>query len=94
MTFEWDERKNEINKKKHSGITFQMAAKIFFDPNVLIQFDENHSALKEERWNAIGSVEDVLFVVFTEIIEGTIRIISARKANREERNEYYRNYDA
>ena len=94
MTFEWDERKNEINKVKHGGITFQMAAKIFFDPNVLIQFDEKHSTIKEERWNAIGSVEDVLFVVFTEITGETIRIISAQKANREERNEYYRNYDA
>lgn len=51
-----------------------------------------HSSDTEDRWNVIGRVEDVLFVVYTERNERT-RIISARKATQEEINEYYNNYD-
>ncbi|WP_369792417.1 BrnT family toxin [Treponema sp. OMZ 838] len=45
----------------------------------------------EERWNAIGFVETILFVVYTERNDGTLRIISARKANKEEINGYKNN---
>ncbi|MBR4796655.1 MAG: BrnT family toxin, partial [Spirochaetia bacterium] len=45
-------------------------------------------------WNAIGMVEEVLFVVFTEIDDDCIRIISARKAEKEEKYEYYKNYNS
>ena len=40
----------------------------------------------------IGRVEDILFVVYVEV-NSRIRIISARKADKEETDEYYRNYD-
>lgn len=35
MNFEWDDYKNEINRKKHDGITFQMAVKVFWIESVL-----------------------------------------------------------
>lgn len=93
MIFEWDEIKNENNIKKHDGISFKIAARVFLDSKRIEKYDEHHSTLEEQRWNAIGLVEDVLFVVFTERKNDIIRLISARKANQEEINEYYSNYD-
>ena len=93
MIFEWDEIKNETNIKKHDGISFKIAARVFLDSKRIEKYDEQHSTLEEQRWNAIGLVEDVPFVVFTERKNDIIRIISARKANQEEINEYYSNYD-
>ena len=54
--------------------------------------DDNHSD-KEERYNVIGLVERVLFVVYTERGDDNIRIISARRATPKEEKEYYENYD-
>jgi len=59
----------------------------------LKKFDSVHSTEKEDRWNVIGLVLNVLFVVYTER-KDTIRIISARKATKEEENEYYEDYDS
>ena len=53
--------------------------------------DDEHSIFEERRYT-IGMVGTVLFVVYTERNENT-RLISARKATAEEKNEYYRNYD-
>ena len=94
MTFEWDENKNTINKKKH-GISFEMAVRVFLDEKRLEKLDLVHSTLEEERINIIGRVSDmlVLFVVATDR-NGNTRIISARKAEKEEEEEYYENYDA
>ena len=92
MTYEWDEKKNQINKKKHDGIGFETAVRVFLDMKRLEKYDEKHSTLTEERWNVIGLVYDVLFVVYTER-KDTVRIISARKATKEEEQEYYDNYD-
>ncbi len=92
MTFEWDENKNKENNKKHDGISFEMATRVFLDSKRLELFDEEHSSLNEERYYVLGRVEKVLFVVYTERHE-SIRIISARKATKEEVNEYYQNYD-
>ena len=92
MTFEWDEDKNRINKKKHDGISFELAVRVFLDEKRLDKYDTEHSTIYEERWNVIGRVEDILFVVYVEV-DSRIRIISARKADKEETDEYYRNYD-
>ncbi|MBQ3670399.1 MAG: BrnT family toxin, partial [Treponema sp.] len=56
------------------------------------KYDSKHSTATEDRWNVIGMVEDVLFVVYTER-DARTRIISARKATKEEINEYYDDYD-
>lgn len=94
MTFEWDEKKNAINKKKH-GISFEMAVRVFLDEKRVEKLDLQHSTLEEERINIIGRVSDmlVLFVVATDR-KGNTRIISARRAEDDEEEEYYENYDA
>ena len=86
MQFEWDDEKNRINKMKH-GISFETAAKVFTDPRYIEIYDSEHS-LGEDRNIAIGLVEDVLFVVFTER-RHAIRLISARLATEIERRYYY-----
>ncbi len=93
MTFEWDENKNAINKRIHDGISFEYAARVFLDSKRIESFDKNHSNELEERYNVIGYVERVLFVVYTERGEGNIRIISARRATLNEEAAYYENYD-
>ena len=79
MLFEWDEEKNAANVKKH-GIDFE-------DDDRIEIYDAAHSG-EEDRYNTIGMVKDVLFVVYTERREA-IRIISARPATRGERSIYY-----
>lgn len=86
---EWDDRKNEINKRKH-GISFETAAHVFEDINRIEYFDEAHSA-DEDRFIVIGLVRKVLFVVYTDRGDAT-RIISARKATKAETEVYYDNY--
>jgi len=88
MYFTWDENKNRINVKKH-GISFEQACKVFNDARKLEKFDAVHSAL-EDRNIIIGQAEaNVLFVVNTEVDDEVVRIISARKANKKEREVYY-----
>ena len=93
MTFEWDENKNKINKKKH-GVSFEMAVRVYLDDKRIEKLDTEHST-HEEPANVIGRVSDtlILFVVETDR-NGNKRIISARKAEPDEEVEYYENYDA
>ena len=86
--FEWDDAKNKINKIKH-GINFKTAARVFNDPYLIEEFDEEHST-DEDRWKVIGMVDDVLFVIYTNRDE-KIRLISAREATEQERRRYYGN---
>ncbi len=88
MEFEWDEEKNKKNMMKH-GIDFGEAARVFLDPNHLEIPDP---CCEEERWDAIGMVSKVLFVVYAEKKDDLIRIISARKADKEEINGYKKGY--
>jgi uncharacterized DUF497 family protein len=94
MDFEWDERKNEINKKTH-GVSFELASRVFLDEKRIEKFDAEHSTWNEARLNIIGRVSGILilFVVCTERNE-KMRIISARRAEPKEEEEYYENYDA
>lgn len=86
---EWDDRKNEINKRKH-GISFETAAHVFEDINRIEYFDEANSA-DEDRFIVIWLVRKVLFVVYTDRGDAT-RIISVRKATEAETEVYYDNY--
>ena len=86
LRFEWDEEKNILNIKKH-GIRFETAMHIFNDPNRIEIYDFEHST-NEDRYNTIGMVDNVLFVVYTERNEN-IRLISARRATALERSSYY-----
>ncbi len=90
IRFEWDEAKNRSNTKKH-GIDFETAQLVFDDPHC-ISFVERVSD-GEERWHAIGSVEDIIVIVVVhtyreEASDEVIRIISARRATRHERELY------
>lgn len=89
MRFEWDERKNRENIRKH-GFDFQDAPEVFDSP-MLTRLDDREN-YGEERWVGVGSLEDqVVAVVFTERNRGrVIRIISMRKANKYERQAYER----
>lgn len=90
--FEWDPKKAASNKKKH-GINFEKATAVFKDENAISIFDEEHSD-KEERWITIGLDPEtkVLVVIHTYITleqdAVKIRIISARKANKNEEKQY------
>ena len=67
--FEWDEEKERVNFAKH-GVHFKTAAKVFFDPYKMIRYDEEHS--EEERYDILGKVGKVLFVVCTFRSENTV----------------------
>ncbi|MFH7026682.1 MAG: BrnT family toxin [Heteroscytonema crispum UTEX LB 1556] len=87
ITFVWNEEKAQTNPSKHDGIAFQQAAEAFFDPFLKVvdasRNDEARDAIigLDTRWN-------LLFIVHIEFEDDVIRIISARKATRRER-EYY-----
>ena len=86
MKFEWDEDKNRLNLKKH-GIDFETAILVLNDLQRIEIYDVEHS-INEDRYNTIGMVNDVLFVVYTER-KDNIRLISARLATETERSIYY-----
>lgn len=94
MTFEWDENKNKINMKKHDGVSFEIASRVFLDDKRIEKYDSLNSTVDEDRYQSIGMVDEVLFVAFTERGADRIRIISARPANKEEIHEYFKNYNA
>jgi len=87
MGFEWDNNKAEINASKHN-VTFFDSVTVFADPYLLIADDTKHSQT-EKREQAIGEAESgkILVVVFTRRAN-SIRIISARPANKKERKLY------
>jgi uncharacterized DUF497 family protein len=88
MTFAWDENKNRLNIQRH-GVSFEQAAFVFKDARRQSKYDATHS-LEEDRYIVIGYANaSLLFVVHTEIEEDTIRIISARKATKKEREAYH-----
>ncbi len=85
IEFEWDKEKYAVNLWKHN-VKFEEAAEVFFDP--LGVFDD--ASVEEERRESIlgfSFVEKTLFVVFVERDVRT-RIISARPATSQERDEY------
>ena len=90
LEFEWDEDKAASNRKKH-GVTFEEAVSVFADPLAAIFDDQVHSE-EEQREIIIGNSAKnrLVLVCFTERA-GAIRIISARRATKRERNDYEEN---
>ena len=86
ICFEWDDDKNELNKKKH-GISFETAALIFEDENRVEKYDYTHSQ-DEDRYISIGMINKILTVVHTDRSDA-VRIISARLADAGEKEQYY-----
>ena len=86
LIFEWDESKNRLNITKH-GIDFVDVGRMFDLP--LLTCGDDTDIHGELRWKAIGWLETVLcLVVFSEPMEGRVRIISARKATKREAMQY------
>lgn len=86
--FEWDESKNRANKRKH-GISFEEARTAFLDESARVIPDPEHSE-DEDRFVLLGlSIATRVLVVCHCYRQDTlIRIISARKANSDEINQY------
>jgi uncharacterized protein len=87
ITFVWDSDKASGNPVKHSGVTFQQAAEAFFDP-FLIVVDASRNEEARDAVIGLDAQWNLLYVVHIEREESVIRIISARKATRQEQAEY------
>jgi uncharacterized protein len=86
MNFEWDEAKNRANVRKH-GFHFAEAEEMF--RGALLVRPDTREDYDEKRWIGVGMIQGrVAFVAFVELPDDTIRVISLRKANHEERKEY------
>src|SRR5260364_99230 len=85
MEFEWEPSKAKSNLRKHA-IPFDYAIRVFLDENRLEQVD-SRTDYRETRWITIGLINNQEIVVVYTVRKETIRIISARKANRHERND-------
>ena len=90
VQFEWDPRKAASNLRKH-GVPFSEAIKVFEDASRQEQLDTSNE-LGEERWLTLGRADNgILYVVSTQRQE-SIRLISARKATRNEQRIYWDGY--
>jgi uncharacterized DUF497 family protein len=89
LRFEWDDRKAAVNRRKH-GVSFEEARTVFLDEDALLRPDEDHSE-DEDRFVLLGlSLRLRMLVVCHCYRQGdeVIRLISARKANAFERQQY------
>jgi uncharacterized DUF497 family protein len=88
--FSWDETKNATNQTKH-GISFELARQVFDDPLHLTRQDRMEHG--EQRWQTLGMVGAVVLILVAHTWhdsdgEESIRIISARRATKQERKIY------
>jgi uncharacterized protein len=89
LSFTWDPQKNESNKAKH-GISFEEAQTSFYDENGRLIFDPDHSEA-EERFILLGISSSMHLLVISHTYrkdESEIRIISARRATKNEQRQY------
>ena len=89
IMFEWDENKNESNKKKHK-ISFEEAKTVFYDEDALVIDDPEHSE-EEERFIILGLSKKANLLVVCHCYrasDSVIRLISARKATKSETLQY------
>ncbi len=90
LVFEWNKRKENANIKKH-GISFDEARTTFYDENAVQFFDPDHSD-EEDRFILVGVSHRLNTLVVCHCFrenEITVRIISARKADKDEENVYW-----
>ncbi len=86
MRFEWDPAKRQTNLRRH-GVDFRIVHRIFEGP--VLERQDDRFDYGEIRWIAVGIVNGTeLTVCYTDRGQRR-RIISARRANRHERNAYY-----
>ena len=91
IRFEWDDRKSKANKRKHK-VSFEEAQSVFLDENAIRFFDPDHSE-DEDRFIMLGmsfSLRVLLVCHCYRDDDSVIRIISARKADKQEQSDYWR----
>lgn len=91
LRFEWDEKKNSENTRKH-GVSFEEAQTVFLDENAMRFFDPEHSE-DEDRFIMLGMSFKLRVLVVCHCYkenDKVIRIISARKADKREAEAYWR----
>lgn len=89
LVFEWDDAKDRTNRQKH-GVSFEQARSAFLDENARVMPDPEHSD-EEDRFVLLGLSASLLILVVCHCYRedgSVIRIISARKADREEQRQY------
>jgi hypothetical protein len=89
LRFEWDDRKDEQNRRKH-GISFEEAQTVFYDEQALLIADPDHSQ-QGERFILLGLSSALRTLVVCHCYRqggDVIRLISARRADRQERENY------
>ena len=89
LQFDWDTRKNAANKRKH-GVSFEDARIVFYDDRALLIEDPDEDD-GEDRFVLLGISAALRMLVVCHCYrekDSLIRIISARKANRKEREDY------
>ena len=89
LRFDWDARKNAANKRKH-GVSFEEARTVFYDDRALLIEDPDGED-QEDRFVLLGISAVLRMLVVCHCYrekDSLIRIISARKANRKERQDY------
>ncbi len=90
IRFEWDEKKDALNKRKH-GVSFTEAQTVFTDESGLLLDDPDHSH-NEDRFVLLGLCSNLRLLVVSHTYrkdDAIIRIISARKATRSEQQQYW-----
>jgi uncharacterized DUF497 family protein len=89
LVFDWDEEKNRGNKAKH-GVSFERARAVFADRAAVDLLDARED-YGEERWVTVGMAQGELLAVVNTQRGDSHRLISARKATREETDAYFEN---
>ena len=95
VIFEWDDQKNRSNKQKH-GLSFETAHHVFFDEHCLTEFHRIEGG--EERWKSLGLLGGEVVVFIGHLVaedsvgREVIRLITARKADANEREVYHASY--
>lgn len=87
VLFEWDDEKKASNPGKHSGVTFDEALEVFFDPGLRFE-DASRGGQARDSVIGYGEKNRILYVVNVELAAGGFRLISARKADADERRRY------
>ncbi len=91
LSFVWDERKNLANQRKH-GVSFEEAQTAFLDERARVFFDPDHSE-DEDRFILLGMSFQVRVLVVCHCERENdlvVRLISARRADRREEEDYWR----
>ena len=91
LRFKWDDEKEKINIRKH-GISFDEARTVFYDEKAIQFFNPDHSE-EEDRFILLGISFKLRILVVCHCFresETVVRLFSARKADRDEEQEYWR----